>query len=159
VSWGHNGLLKLFEKEDMKIHKSVTDKGGAVRKRGIAPRARQASGASLGYRGVGEREGGGMGDVGVGRRWLYTDPATTTTVPPTEMVDEEEESDLSKMLTELNLADKYLHKLESEGVSIKFLNVTLAAGGRKALSEALELLGVDILLHRLEIANELQRMS
>ncbi len=28
VPWGHNGLLKLFEKEDMKIHKSVTDKGG-----------------------------------------------------------------------------------------------------------------------------------
>jgi hypothetical protein len=75
------------------------------------------------------------------------------------MVNEKEESSLSKMLTELNLADKYLHKLESEGVSIKFLNVTLAAGGRKALSEALELLGVDILLHRLEIANELQRMS
>jgi hypothetical protein len=156
VPWGYNGLLKLFEKEDMKIHKSVTDKGGAVRKRGIAPRARQASGASLGYRGVGEREGGGMGDVGVGRRRIYSDP-TTTTVPPT--VDEEEESGLSKMLTELNLADKYLRKLDSEGVTIKFLNVTLTAGGRKALSEALELLGVDVLLHRLEIANELQRMS
>ncbi len=28
VSWGHNGLLKLFEKEDMKIHRSVTDKVG-----------------------------------------------------------------------------------------------------------------------------------
>ena len=26
MSWGHNGLLKLFEKEDMKIHKNVTDK-------------------------------------------------------------------------------------------------------------------------------------
>jgi hypothetical protein len=74
-------------------------------------------------------------------------------------VDEEEESGLSKMLTELNLADKYLRKLDSEGVTIKFLNVTLTAGGRKALSEALELLGVDVLLHRLEIANELQRMS
>ena len=108
--------------------------------------------------GVGEREGGGREDVGVGRRRLCSDP-TTTSVPPTEMVNEKEESSLSKMLTELNLADKYLHKLESEGVSIKFLNVTLAAGGRKALSEALELLGVDILLHRLEIANELQRMS
>jgi hypothetical protein len=45
VPWGHNGLLKLFDKEDMKIHKSVTDEG----ERGIAPRARQASGASLGY--------------------------------------------------------------------------------------------------------------
>ena len=30
VPWGHNGLLKLFEKEDMKIHKSVTDEGGAA---------------------------------------------------------------------------------------------------------------------------------
>ena len=48
----------------MKIHKNVTDKGGAVRERGIAPRARQASGASLVYPGVGEREGGGVGDVG-----------------------------------------------------------------------------------------------
>ena len=70
VPWGQNGLLKLFKKEDMKIHKSVTDKGGIaaralVRERGIAPRAHQASGASLGYPGVGEREGGGMGDVGV----------------------------------------------------------------------------------------------
>ena len=44
VPWGYNGLLKLFEKEDMKIHKSVTDEGGAVRERGIAPRARQAVG-------------------------------------------------------------------------------------------------------------------
>ena len=124
----------------------------------IAPRARQASGVSLGSPGVGEREGGSRGGVGVGRRRLCSDP-TTTSVPPTDMVNEKQESSLSKMLTELNLADKYLHKLESEGVSIKFLNVTLAAGGRKALSEALELLGVDILLHRLEIANELQRMS
>jgi hypothetical protein len=65
VPWGYNGLLKLFEKKDMKIRKSVTDKGGAVRERGIAPRARQSSGASLGYPGVGGREGGGMGDVGV----------------------------------------------------------------------------------------------
>jgi hypothetical protein len=30
VPWGQNGLLKLFKKEDMKIHKSVTDKGGAA---------------------------------------------------------------------------------------------------------------------------------
>jgi hypothetical protein len=30
VPWGHNGLLKLFEKADMKIHKNVTDKGGAA---------------------------------------------------------------------------------------------------------------------------------
>jgi hypothetical protein len=82
------------------------------------------------------------------------------TQPPLPLtVDEKEESVLSKMLTELNLADKYLRKLESADVTIKFLNETLAAGGRKALSEALELLGVDILLHRLEIANELQRMS
>jgi hypothetical protein len=103
-------------------------------------------------------EGGSRGDVGVGRRRLCSDP-TTTSVTPTEMVNEKEESSLSKMLTELNLSDKYLQKLESEGVIIKFLNVTLAAGGRKTLSEALELLGVDILLHRLEIANELQRMS
>ena len=61
--------------------------------------------------GVGEREGGGREDVGVGRRRLCSDP-TTTIVPPTEMADEKEESGLSKMLMELNLADKYLHKLE-----------------------------------------------
>ena len=57
------------------------------------------------YPGVGEREGGGMGDVGVGRRRIYSDP-TTTTVPPTEMVDEEGRNALSKMLTELNLAGR-----------------------------------------------------
>jgi len=33
-------------------------------------------------------------------------------LPPTERVAEKEESGLSKVLTELNLADKYLHKLE-----------------------------------------------
>jgi hypothetical protein len=65
------------------------------------------------YLGIGEREGGGRGDVGVGRRRLCSDP-NTTIVPPTEMVDEKEESDLSKMLTEVNLADKYLHKLNSD---------------------------------------------
>ena len=149
VPWGYNGLLKLFEKEDMKIHKSVTDKGGAV---GIAPRARQASGASLGYRGVGEREGGGMGDVGVGRRRIYSDP-TTTPVPPTEMVDEEEESGLSKMLTELNLTDKYLHKLESEGVDINDLKETLKRRGDSALERLLEQMGVDKALHRHRITN------
>ena len=30
VPWGYNGLLKLFKKEDMKIHKSVTDEDGAA---------------------------------------------------------------------------------------------------------------------------------
>ena len=139
----------------MKIHKNVTDKGGAVRERGIAPRARQASGASLGYRGVGEREGGGMGHVGVGRRRIYSDP-TTTTVPPTEMVDEKEESGLSTMLTELNLADKYLHKLESEGVDINDLKETLKHGGRDALERLLEQVGVDKAVHRHRIANHLQ---
>ena len=69
------------------------------------------------YPGVGEREGGGRVDVVVGRRRLCSDP-TTTIVPPTEMTDEKEESGLSKMLMELNLADKYLHKLNSEGVEI-----------------------------------------
>jgi hypothetical protein len=156
VPWGYNGLLKLFEKEDMKIHKSVSDKGGAVRKRGIAPRARQASGASLGYPGVGERENGGMRDVGVGRRRLYSDPTTTTTVPPTEMVDEKEESGLSTMLTKLNLTDKYLHKLESEGVDINDLKETLKHGGRDALERLLEQVGVDKALHRHRIANHLQ---
>jgi hypothetical protein len=46
-----------------------------------------------------------MGDVGVGRRRLCSDP-TTSTVPPTEMVDEEGRNALSKMLTELNLAGR-----------------------------------------------------
>jgi hypothetical protein len=67
---------------------------------------------------VGEREGGGRGDVGVGRRRLCSDP-TTTIVPPTEMVDEKEESGPSKMLTELNLADKYLHKLGQADARMK----------------------------------------
>jgi hypothetical protein len=30
IPWGQNGLLKLLKKEDMKIHKSVTNKGGAA---------------------------------------------------------------------------------------------------------------------------------
>ena len=154
VPWGYNGLLKLFEKKDMKIRKSVTDKGGAVRERGIAPRARQSSGASLGYPGVREREGGGMGDFGVGRRRLYSDP-TTTTVPPTEMLDEKAESGLSKMLTELNLADEYLHKLESEGVDMNDLKETLKRRGVSALERLLEQMGVDKALHRHRITNHL----
>jgi hypothetical protein len=138
----------------MKIHKNVTDKGGAVRERGIAPRARQSSGASLGYLGVGEREGGSRGDVGVGRRRICSDP-TTTSVPPTEMVNEKEESSLSKMLTELNLADKYLHKLESEGVDINDLKETLKRRGDSALERLLEQMGVDKVLHRHRITNYL----
>ena len=153
VPWGYNGLLKLFEKEDMKIDKSVTDKGGAVRERGIA-RARQASGASLGYPGVREREGGGMREVGVGRRRLYSDP-TTTTVPPTEMVNEKEESGLSKMLTELHLADEYLHKLESEGVDMNDLKETLESRGDSALERLLQQVGIDKAVHRHRIANHL----
>jgi hypothetical protein len=121
----------------MKIHKSVTDKVGAVYKRGIVPRTRQVSGTNLGYPGVGECESGGMGNVGVGRRRLYSDP-TTTTVAPTEMVDEKEESCLSKMMKELNLTDKYLYKLESEGVDINDLKETLKRRGDSALEWLLE---------------------
>jgi hypothetical protein len=94
-----------------------------------------------------------MGDFGVGRRRLYSDP-TTTTVPPTEMADEKEESGLSKMLTELNLADKYLHKLNSEGVDINDLIETLKHRGDSALERLLEQIGFDKALHRHRIANE-----
>jgi hypothetical protein len=94
------------------------------------------------YPGVGEREGGGRGDVGVGRRWLCSDP-TTTIVPPTEVVDEKEESGLSKMLTELNLTDKYLHKLNSEGGDIYDLRETLKRRGDSALERLLEQIGFD----------------
>ena len=60
------------------------------------------------------------------------------------------------MLTELNLADKYLHKLESEGVHINDLKETLKHGGRDALERLLEQVGVDKALHRHRIANHLQ---
>ena len=68
---------------------------------------------------------------------LCSDP-TTTIVPPTEMLDEKEESGLSKMLTELNLADKYLHKLKSEGVNINDLRETLKRCGDSALERLLD---------------------
>ena len=69
------------------------------------------------------------------------------------MVDEKEESELSTMLTELNLADKYLHKLESEGVDINDLKETLKRRGDSALERLLEQMGVDKALHRNRIVN------
>ncbi len=54
------------------------------------------------------------------------------------MLDEKEESGLSKMLTELNLADKYLHKLKSEGVNINDLTETLKRCGDSALERLLD---------------------
>ena len=44
-----------------------------------------------------------------------------------EMADEKEESGLSKMLTELNLADKYLHKLNSDGVDVNDLKELMSS--------------------------------
>jgi len=74
---------------------------------------------------------------------------------PTERVDEEEESGLSKMLTELDLADKYLHKLESEGVDMNDLKETLERRGDSALERLLEQVGIDKVVHRHRIANHL----
>jgi uncharacterized protein YabN with tetrapyrrole methylase and pyrophosphatase domain len=76
-------------------------------------------------------------------------------LPPTERVAEKEESGLSKMLTELNLAEKYLHKLESEGVDINDLKETLKCRGDSALERLLEQMGVDKALHRHRITNHL----
>jgi hypothetical protein len=70
------------------------------------------------------------------------------------MTDEKEESGLSKMLTELNLADKYLHKLNSEGVVINDLRETLKHRGDSALERLLEQIGFDKALHRHRIANQ-----
>jgi len=76
-----------------------------------------------------------------------------------EVAHEKEESGLSKMLTKIfnknpNLAKKYLDTLEPIGVTIEFLVTTLASG-RKELLECLEDMGVDNMLNRHEIANEL----
>ena len=70
------------------------------------------------------------------------------------MVDETEESGLSKMLTELNLADKYLQKLNSEGADINDLKETLKRRGDSALERLLEQIGFDKALHRHRIANQ-----
>jgi uncharacterized protein YabN with tetrapyrrole methylase and pyrophosphatase domain len=70
-------------------------------------------------------------------------------------VDEKEGSGLSKMLTELNLADMYLHKWKSEGVDINDLKETLKHGGREALERLLEEVGVDKPVHRHRLANHL----
>ena len=110
--------------------------------------AAAASGFSLG----GSSQGSSLAPAASGTQ-LISDP---TTARPTEMVDEKEESELSTMLTELNLADKYLHKLESEGVDINDLKETLKHGGRDALERLLEQVGVDKAVHRHRIANHLQ---
>jgi hypothetical protein len=74
-------------------------------------------------------------------------------------LDEKEETSLSKILTELNLADKYLHKLESEEVDINVLIETLKRRGDSALERLLEQVGVDKAVHRHIIANHLQGES
>ena len=63
------------------------------------------------------------------------------------------------MLTELNLADKYLHKLEYEEVDINVLIETLKRRGDSALERLLEQVGVDKAVHRHIIANHLQGES
>ena len=80
---------------------------------------------------------------------------TQPPLAPTERVGEKEESGLSKMLTELNLTEKYLHKLESEGVDINDLKETLKRRGDSALERLLEQMGVDKVLHRHRITNHL----
>ena len=80
---------------------------------------------------------------------------TQPPLAPTERVDENEESSLSKMLTELDLADKYLHKLESEGVDMNDLKETLERRGDSALERLLEQVGVEKAVHRHRIANHL----
>jgi len=80
---------------------------------------------------------------------------TQPPLAPTERVDEKEESGLSKMLTELDLADKYLHKLESEGVDMNDLKETLQRRGDSALERLLEQVGIDKVVHRHRIANHL----
>jgi hypothetical protein len=83
-----------------------------------------------------------------------TSACTQPPLPP-ERVGEKEESGLSKMLTELNLADMYLHKLKSAGVDINDLKETLESRGDSALERLLEQEGVDKPVHRHRIANHL----
>ena len=78
------------------------------------------------------------------------------------LVHEKSRNGLSEMLTELNLAEKYRDRLESEGVDIKDMKETLASRGDSALLQLLEEVGVDKVVHRHRIANHLsnlQRMS
>ena len=85
------------------------------------------------------------------------------------LVHEKTRNSLTDMLTELNLADKYRDKLESEGVDINDMKETLASRGDSALLQLLEQVGVDKVVqwttfdvHRHRIANHvsnLQRMS
>jgi hypothetical protein len=66
---------------------------------------------------------------------------------------------LSEMLTRLDLADRYLQKLECEEIDIGTLQETLAIGGRPALLQSLESAGVDKAGPRDKIANYLQQSS
>jgi hypothetical protein len=66
---------------------------------------------------------------------------------------------LSEMLTRLDLADRYLQKLECEEVDLGTLQATLAIGGRLALLQSLESAGVDKAGPRDKIANYLQQSS
>jgi len=85
--------------------------------------------------------------------------STQPPLPPTGTVGEKEESGLSKMLTELNLADKYLHKLESQAVNINGLQETLKLRGDLALERLLEQGGVDKAGDLHTITNHLHRVN
>jgi hypothetical protein len=57
----------------------------------------------------------------------------------------------SKMLTELNLADKTLHKLKSQGVDINDMKKKLKRHGDSALERLLEQMDVDKALLAIEL--------
>jgi hypothetical protein len=81
---------------------------------------------------------------------------TQPPLPPTERLDEKEESGLSKMLTELNLAEYLTLESPPQEVDINILKETLKHGGREALERLLEEVGVDKAVHHHRIANHLQ---
>jgi hypothetical protein len=66
---------------------------------------------------------------------------------------------LLEMLTRLDLADRYLQKLECEEMDLGTLQETLAFCGRPALLQSLESAGVDKAGPRDKIANYLQQLS
>jgi hypothetical protein len=68
-------------------------------------------------------------------------------------------SGLFEMLTRLDLADRYLQKLECEEIDLGILQETLAISGRPALLHLLESAGVDKAGPRDKIANYLQQLS
>jgi hypothetical protein len=66
---------------------------------------------------------------------------------------------LTDMLKELDLADKYVHALESEEIDLEILCDTLKVGGRAALVQLLQDAGVDKLGPRGKIANFVQKIT